>query len=341
MATTTMRDSQFELMRIVSMLCIVYYHLFLKTTEHLWGVYPIFRGIQIPLHFGVLLFVMVSGYYGIRPSVRGGGKLFLMVAVYFLPLVLYRDFTNGDYLSVAKDFLLVSYPHYWFFRDYLFLFLFAPVINCYLSNINTRQRIYLISVLAFMAIWVGSTHGCSFLIGGKNLTNFLLLYTIGDTLRVTRDRWTSISYVKLIASFLIINTIIVSIWICTNNSIISAIIWNLSFPYCSPLLYLNAIIVFIYFGKMQFRSKVVNGLATSVFAIYLLHFNPIIFDKCIKPCAEYVLSICDNNPFGVIPLFLVLTLIIYLACTFIDMILHPLWKFASTQFAKIDERMSK
>lgn len=67
------RESQFELMRIIAMVFIVFYHLFLDTTEHLWGDQPIYQGIQIPIHFGVLLFVMISGYFGIKPTFRGGG----------------------------------------------------------------------------------------------------------------------------------------------------------------------------------------------------------------------------------------------------------------------------
>ena len=67
-----MRDSQFELLRIVSMVCIIFYHLFLENTGHLHENFPIYFGILIPIHIGVLLFVMISGYYHIHTSLRGG-----------------------------------------------------------------------------------------------------------------------------------------------------------------------------------------------------------------------------------------------------------------------------
>lgn len=56
------RESQFELLRIVAQWCIVFYHLFMDYTIHLQEQYPIYLGIQIPLHIGVLLFVLISGY---------------------------------------------------------------------------------------------------------------------------------------------------------------------------------------------------------------------------------------------------------------------------------------
>lgn len=69
------RESNFELARIVSMICIVWYHLFWSMPETLQDQIPIFKGIQMPLHFGVLLFVMISGYFGIKPTIRGGGQI--------------------------------------------------------------------------------------------------------------------------------------------------------------------------------------------------------------------------------------------------------------------------
>lgn len=62
------RDSQFELLRIVAQWLIVFYHLFYYCTVDLQNEHAIYAGIQIPIHIGVVLFVMISGFYGIKPS---------------------------------------------------------------------------------------------------------------------------------------------------------------------------------------------------------------------------------------------------------------------------------
>lgn len=335
------RESQFELMRIIAMVFIVFYHLFLDTTEHLWGDQPIYQGIQIPIHFGVLLFVMISGYFGIKPTFRGGGRLLIMVAVYFIPLALFFDIKNEDLFGVAKDFLIVSYPRYWFFRDYLFLFLFSPVINNYLKDASLKQRFYLISILAFMAIWVGTSRGCIALIEGKNLTNFILLYVVGNTLKVYRDKWDKVPSWILIVLFLVINAVILLLWMPNNDNLIGTVIWTVAFPYCSPLLYVNAILVFMMIGKMKFQSKSVNWMAASAFAVYLIHYHLIVFNNVIKPGANQILAFCNNTPSGVIPLFFLYAIVIFCVCILIDKILQPLWTFVGNKCAIIDERINE
>lgn len=82
------RESQFELLRIIAQWMIVFYHLLLFFTETIQADYPIFKGLQIPFHIGVILFVLISGYYGIRPSAKGLIKLLSMVAIYYVPVAL-------------------------------------------------------------------------------------------------------------------------------------------------------------------------------------------------------------------------------------------------------------
>ena len=334
------RESQFELVRIVSMISIVYYHLFSEMTNHLYADYPIYLGVQIPMHLGVLLFVIISGYFGITPSVRGMGRLILMVLVYFLPLTLYRDFVNNDLMGGVKDFFIVSHPRYWFFRDYLFLYLFSPIINKFLEGSSHNKRLYLIVILSFMAVWVGTLSSYKYLSDGKNLTNFLLLYVVGNTLKEYRQRWVIIPQWKLLLSFIIINTIVITIWGMTYNSSVSKLVWSLSFPYCSPILYLNAIIVFMMFGKLNVQSQTINWIASSVFAIYLIHYNPVIWQSFIKLGADYILSVCYNSPLGVIPLYLVYAVIICMLCIIIDKLLHPLWNYSNKKFVLIDQKLN-
>lgn len=79
------RESSFELIRIVAQFMIVIYHLFLFFMYPMYGD-TFYKAVQIPLHIGVLLFVLISGYFGIKTSAKGFLKLIGMIAIYYIPI---------------------------------------------------------------------------------------------------------------------------------------------------------------------------------------------------------------------------------------------------------------
>lgn len=101
MATSTIpkfytRESQFELLRIIAQWFIILYHLFHMFTVRYQIESPIFLGIQIPLHIGVILFVLISGYFGIKLSVKGVVRIVVQTFVYFVPIALFTDVYLGS-----------------------------------------------------------------------------------------------------------------------------------------------------------------------------------------------------------------------------------------------------
>lgn len=81
------RESPFELLRILAQLFIVYYHILLNVVFPATGD-PLYRALWRPLHIGVPLFVLLSGYFGIKPSVRGLVRLLGTMFVIHIPLSL-------------------------------------------------------------------------------------------------------------------------------------------------------------------------------------------------------------------------------------------------------------
>lgn len=59
-------------------------------------------------------------------------------------------------------------------RTYLCLYLFSPVMNTYLRNIDMKKRVYLLVSLAFICIFLGTASMCDTALNdGKNLANFV------------------------------------------------------------------------------------------------------------------------------------------------------------------------
>ena len=74
------RLSNFEALRLLSMFLIVFYHLLLRF-YHAYPAYEMVRALWIPLHVGVVCFVLISGYFRVKPSSRGLLLLLSMLLV--------------------------------------------------------------------------------------------------------------------------------------------------------------------------------------------------------------------------------------------------------------------
>lgn len=155
----------------------------------------------MPLHIGVLLFVLISGYFGIKATPKGLLKLLGMMFVYFLPLQLvYIYLHSGGGGEVLKTMLFVSHTPYRFMRTYICLFIFVPIINLYLDVVSDKKRILLLLSLFFISTYLGTSHGDPSLQDGKNFANFIFLYVIGNTLHRYRSYWERFRYSRLVPS---------------------------------------------------------------------------------------------------------------------------------------------
>lgn len=321
------RESSFELMRLVSMFLIVLYHLFLFFLHPLYEN-DFYKAIQIPLHIGVLLFVLISGYFGIKATPKGLLKLIGMMFVYYLPIQLvyiYLAFWGGGYLKeILKTLLFISHTPYWFMRTYICLFIFAPIINLYLNVV--QKRILLLAFLFFISTYLGTSHGDPSLQDGKNLANFIFLYVIGNTLNRYKYYWKRFKYSQLVPIFMGINiALVVSYLSVGSNSIMGKAIWILSYPYCSPILLVNALLMFLIIGKIRLRSTKINYLASSTLAIYLIHSQPVILNVIGKAIPVLKDWSFDNVSF--LLLIICYTLVIMFVSIFVDKALQPVWSY--------------
>lgn len=95
---TKERESNFELLRVFAMFSIVLYHLILESSKA-FG-YAEIRTLQLPLHIGVPLFVLISGYFHIRPSFKGLAKLLLPLFAFYVPIELCSKLLFGGECSI-------------------------------------------------------------------------------------------------------------------------------------------------------------------------------------------------------------------------------------------------
>lgn len=315
-----MRDSRFELLRIVAMFIIVLYHLTNIMVFHLG--YDC-QCIRIPLHIGVICFVLISGYFHIKLSLRGILKLFFPLVMIYLPLELIN---GGGYRS------LFFLSPYWFVRVYFYLMLMSPLLNDYL--INNRRRLWLIFTLGFIAVYMPWLGGDDVMENGKNVILFALLYTIGDTIKANEHYIGKMHYKYFVSFFLLLSIALPILYYCFGDDRlfgfnIGTFIWRSSFPYSSPLLIINGILFFIIFSKIHLSSKVVNFFSSSIFAVYIIQEHPLVLNKLLIPCVKNLDCYLSGNLYGMFIGMVCLTVIVIVISICVDKLLSPLWNIVA------------
>lgn len=288
--SSTTRNSKFELLRIVAMLLIVFYHL---VTYFLYQIpnsinQEFFTALLPTLHIGVILFTLISGYFGIRSTWKGLISLLMIVVISNLPFILNGVIRNGEY---SYRLMFITNTPYWFIRCYLYLYLVAPFVNKAIDKLALRERIGALVAFGVISIYFGCTEGDIALQDGKNLVNFIFLYLLGHTLKITQERWQSWNLWSLLGIFVGMNVLTFTLLYFSYGAYLHDFVFNLSFPYRSPLLIINAILVFMIFEKLHINSVWINSIATSMFAVYIIHCQPMIHNIFVMGALRNMLNI--------------------------------------------------
>ena len=339
------RNSAFELMRLVAQWFIVAYHIFLFYF-FLNNDDPnvIFKAIWIPLHVGVPLFVLVSGFFRIKLSIRGLLRIVANLFVYGLVFSLvYLCMTDGQ--ISWKTFCFVSNTGSWFVRTYLILYLLSPLLNRFLSETTPRVRLMLLCILGYCTLWIGWMNFDKNMDEGYDVLNFIFLYMLGCTLAEYKDQLNKIPTWGVLSAWIVLNVLYVYGY--CHLGFYNKYLFTFAFPYNSPGIVINSVSLFILFMRMSFHSKTINYMASSSLAIYLIHSGSLMFKTVVKDGSEWIRDIAKTGG-GQIALVFVFALVIVLVCIGIDKCLTPLWnlvnkgadKLSQTRLGKIVEEYS-
>ena len=330
------RNSSFELLRLIAQFMIVVYHilLFWFINNGASTTMELHKAICIPLHIGVLLYVLISGFYGIRFSISGVIKIIANLLIYGLIFSLIGHFLLGDKLGLSH-LLFVSNTPFWFVKIYLMLYLIAPLLNILIKQLSPTNRLILILILAWMSCYIGLLGLDKSLTMGKNLIHFTLLYIIGNTLALYKEQINSIHSWKIVLSYLVVNIFSISIYLLLLGHTIETICYDFVFQYNSPLLILNATCFFIPFMRISIHSKVINYLAGSCLAIYLIHSSTLVLFHPIKKFA-LVIQEMTSNIFVSMSFVIVLALTVCCFAIALDKLLTPYWNLVAKFSAYIN-----
>lgn len=316
------RSSNFELLRIVCMLLIIYGHIMMvhgyeEVGDTSWLINHMFGPF---CDIAVNVFVLISGYFGIKLTTKKLWKLNWMVTFYCVVFLLMGYAMGFHGFEARKDwmqFVPVVTKQYWFITVYFALCLVSPFLNKLVEVLEKEMyKKLLLTCFALFVVLPTFADILNFktitLDSGYGLINFMFLYLFGRYLRLHfTPTWSKYKY--LLAYFC-------SMSIMAAFQILYSKLLGFDFDalisYDTLFTFIGAVCLFLYFQQLRFTSKLINALAAPSLAVYVIHINPIIF----RPLFADVLNVKGYNGVSYIVCLILLPFAIYLACAGVEMI---------------------
>lgn len=331
---TKVRESNFELLRIVaiSMVLILHADFFSLEGPSVSDIMSDLSGssmrilIQALTISAVNIFVMISGYYGIHHSKRGVFNLLFQTFFYLITIYVVCIAYGLSQLNITgiKELFMLT-PSNWFLKSYILLYIVAPVLNAFVSKANKRQfKFILIAYYAFILIW-GWLFPTStdYIVGGYSPVFFVWLYLLARYMRLYSFRINQLPFA--IAILFCVTIVLFVLLSCISTYYIGGdtVYGYVLLQYISPTTVATAMLLIIATSKLHISSKLINRLAASSFAVYLVYVNP----NLLTPYRNLFSGIYHTNPnlmYWLIVLGLVA--IMYISVAVIDTVRIFLWK---------------
>ncbi len=348
------RQSNVELLRLICMFMIVMHHF----TINVW--FPNMLNLHVPssvgetilllshclFFIGVNCFVLISGYFSIKTSLR---SFFHLYGFYAFLIALSQYFGDAQFAMMPlheKWFHIIVHSlmpwdnnDFWFLNAYLALFMMAPLLNVAIHNMKKTTHIRVLVLLTILDVVFGGFLNIELLnTWGFCVAQFVYLYVIGGYIR---------KYVPL-------ETLKIYRWHTMWIYIISAALWGIcvavqvyvfpffgrffkAFAYNNIFVLIGAIAFFIFILSFDIKSKVINWLSTSCLAAYLLQGS-------ILPYCWYS-GILDRYPPLKNPCQIMLVSILFLLVALLFdklrvFMVQPIEKISCKYFLKIEERIN-
>lgn len=329
------RNSNLELLRIISMVLIVATHYVVHGFNINNINYSVNKYILDIIYLlgksGVECFVLITGYFMINSNFTLKKLVRLLSTVSFYSiciLILFCTVLNPvnkiGLIDIIKSIFPVIFYQYWFVTIYVVLMILSPFINMGIKSISRKTYRFLLLTLILM--W--SVIPTLFLINptgmlGFNLVGwFITLYLIGGYIRkyVDRNKCNANKHFKvaIIFMFILLVSSVLFNYIGHMYNINGFLMGSRHFAARNSIITLIiAIELIIGFIKLKEKhNNLINIISSATFGVYLIHDNiymrPYIWNSIFNNQEMY-----DSEYLIIHAIFAIS--IVYIICTFIDL----------------------
>lgn len=290
------RQSNLELLRIVAMFLVLIVHadflalgapdvVAVKTHPYSSLARDLVQSFALVC---VNVYIMISGYFGIRTRWKSVLAFVFMVVFWRVLIFFGYDATGGPRPHNSMTVFRLMIPGYedWFVESYVLLMCIAPILNAYVEKTSVRKMwvfvgyYYAFQIFALMVeeIYTGFNAGYSVL-------SFIGLYIIGRIFRKSQMA-EKLSAWKWLGGY--------ALWSVFAGGLLFSMMYLTSRPW--PMLMtmfesynglnvmIGSMLLFLGFARMRFRSRFVNAVAASTFAVYVFHMHPFVRPFYLDAC---------------------------------------------------------
>ena len=319
------RDSNLELLRIIAMLLVLMVHADFKALD----TPTVGEVMNSPLSsflrylsesisiVCVNVFILITGWFGIRPKVsRFCGLVFqvMFIGVFiYLALLLLGKVEKWELVDWIK--LLFMRRGLWFVGAYMVLYVISPILNAFVSTASNDTFKKVLIAFFFIQTVLGVHSKWNFFCSGYSPLSFIGLYLLARYMKLYAGRFCTLKKRYDVAIYLctvLFTTFLAMIFGRAGHD--SQVLYE----YLSPVVIVSSVYFFLFFTKLSFQSNVVNWIATSAFAVYLFHSDPLFFNQ------YYLFPIKDFYINDSLPLFLFHTTIIIISVFFVSILVDKI-----------------
>ncbi len=283
------RNSNLELLRIISMVLILFHHYslhgFPMEGVALGWQKRFLQFLSLGGKVGVNLFVLISGYFLIESRFQVRKLLKLLAQVLFYSLGLFGvtvglGITDFSLRSLYRSILPISTGLYWFMTAYVILYLLSPYLNSWVKGMQRRQHGKLLGIFLVLWVVIGTLPGVS--MAYSALFWFVVLYLLSAYLRLyPQEGWQHNRRLQAGAC------LAAGVLLCLSVVIIDLL--SLRYPalasHATDFKKENSIFVFVlsvslfllFLHRRPFVNRWINQLALSMLGVYLLHENELLY----------------------------------------------------------------
>lgn len=328
------RQSNIELLRIIAMFLVLVVHANYFTlgspTYHEINTMPVssftrifFQSLSI---LCINVFILISGWFEIKPTFKKFANFifqcfFFLGGIYVICLCL-------NIVPFSMDGILGCFcltPWNWFIKAYILLMIIAPIINVFV-NISTKYqvRLVIIGFFIFQSIYGWLNGAVRFFESGCSTMSFIGLYMLARYIKLYPNKYTTqTKKCDFIIFSLIIFTQAVLAFMCVTNP-------NRIFCYISPLVIFSSIYLLLLFSKLNITSKLINYIAISSFAVFLLHTNPNICQPYFQPAIKYLFL--NYSGITCLVLIFIFLVTVFMVSVLVDKLRIMVWNIIWNKF---------
>ena len=352
------KKSGLELMRIISMLYIIFFHIirhcyFIELSSGGSKLLLILAEAFFVVH--VNSFILLTGYFQSKKDAKLSKVISIFNTTWFYKilcfvgiviLVKYFSFSNSIELTFHQkltSILPLDRNTNWYINCYLVTYIFSPFLNILINKLDQKQfkKFLMISFIVFTIIG-------TLVIGdvvptyteGRSIFTFIFLYFVGAYLGrypIEKSRLFNAYTDKMQKYIFLIGYVVLALvgtaTRMTYESIhtlggfyteLGEVLRMLSISFLSPIVIIQSIFYFLYFKNMKFSSKVINFIGGTTFGIYLLHENQYIRENIYiwLGMEKYA-----NHGIKLLGLVIALGIVMFIACMIIEIIRKGIYKF--------------